>query len=359
VALLIALTAGCSGYGRVEEVPLADDLLTFRDRFFDVATADGERVLVVGYGGKILASDDGGTHWRRVPSPTDKSLMRIGFADREHGWIVGQDGVVLHTTDGGARWEAQASGVESHLLGLAVRSPDSVFACGDRSQWIESTDAGLHWRAGKVPVSDVGMKREIAEAVQEPIYYDVTFLDARTGWMVGDYGNIRFTGDGGETWASQHQSLLGQTLAGYMRPLRDALDLPALFRVVMRDRQHGLVSGVGGVLLATDDGGGSWKIVDTGISPRIEVPLLEIAFVGERPWVFGGGGVVLSADASAWKRVDLHLPLLTWVSGARFATAGPLAGRRGFAVGGRGLILRSDDGGETWRPIGAGAPASS
>jgi photosystem II stability/assembly factor-like uncharacterized protein len=355
---LALAVVGCQGYGTVEAVPLADDLLTLQDRFFDVATADGERVLVVGYGGKILVSDDGGEHWRRAGSPTDKALLRIGFADRETGWIAGQDGVVLHTNDAGERWQEQASGIESHLFGLSVRSPASVFACGDRSRWIESTDGGAHWRSGTVPLSDVGMRREIAEAVQEPIYYDVTFLDAETGWMVGDYGNIRFTADGGATWKSQHQSLLGQSLPGYMRPLRDALDLPALFRVAMRDRQHGFATGVGGVLLETGDGGQRWRIVDTAISPRIEAPLLEIAFVGASPLVFGGGGVALRAEAGAWKRVDLGLPLLTWLTAARFASAGPRASRRGFVVGGRGMILRTDDGGAHWRAVGASPRAS-
>jgi photosystem II stability/assembly factor-like uncharacterized protein len=284
--------------------------------------------------------------------------MRIAFADPERGWIVGQDGLVLHTRDGGDRWEAQASGATSHLFGLAVVSPDRVFACGDRSLWIDSSDGGVTWRAQKMPLSDVGMNPEIALAVDEPIYYDITFLDPETGWMVGDYGNIRYTSDAGRSWQSQHRSLLGQTLPGYMRPLRDALDLPALFRVAMRDRQQGIVTGVGGVMLETSDGGGRWRFVDTAISPRVEAPLLEIAFIGGTPLVFGGSGVALRADGEHWRRVDLHLPLLTWIAGARFAREGELAGRRGFAVGGRGLILRTDDAGETWRPLGAGLPGA-
>jgi photosystem II stability/assembly factor-like uncharacterized protein len=124
--LAASLFIGC--YGAVEEVPLADDTITLRDRFFDVATLDGERVVVVGYGGKILFSEDGGGRWRRVASPTDKSLLRVAFADATTVWAVGQDGSVLRSRDAGASWEASSSGVQSHLFGLAVRSAESVLA---------------------------------------------------------------------------------------------------------------------------------------------------------------------------------------------------------------------------------------
>ena len=348
-----ALLSSCSTYGKVEQVPLADDLITLRDRFFDVATKDGRRVIVVGYGGKILASRDGGEHWERVAAPTDKTLLRIRFADEKTGWIVGQDGTVLRTEDGGETWQAQSSGTDSHLFGLAVLSPTSAFACGDRSRWIQTRDGGATWTGGAVALSDVGMNPEIALAVREPIYYDAAFLDESTGWIVGDYGNIRFTADGGRSWQSQHGSLLGQSLPGYMRPLRDALDLPALFRIAMRDREHGVAAGVGGIVLETADGGKRWTFLDTGIRPRVEVPLLEIAFVSGGTLLFGGSGVALREEAGHWQRFDLGLPLVTWVAGARLARAGDLSGQRGFAVGGRGLILRTDDAGRTWQSLGA------
>jgi photosystem II stability/assembly factor-like uncharacterized protein len=336
----------------VEEVALVEDVVTPRDRFFDVATVDGEHAVVVGYGGKILVTDDGGGTWTRVRSPSAGALMRVALADRDHGWIVGQNGVVLQTDDGGRTWRAQESGTQNHLFGLAVVSRDRAFACGDRSQWIATDDGGATWHGGKVPISDVGMARDIAMAVDEPIYYDVTFLDAATGWMVGDYGNIRATTDGGRTWTSQHGTLLGQRLPGAARPLRDALDLPALFRVRMQDRSRGLAVGVAGVVLATADGGGRWSVVDLGLSPRVDAPLLEIALAGGRPLVFGGGATALAPDGDRWRRVDLGLPILTWFVGADFADEGERAGRRGFAVGGRGLILATDDAGARWRPVG-------
>lgn len=345
----IVLIAAC--HRGVEEAPLGSDLVTMRDRFFDVSTRDGEHVIVVGYGGKILRSDDGGTTWSRAKSDTGKALMRVGFADGDRGWAVGQDGTVLRTDDGGRTWGIQDSGTRNHLFGLTVISHDRVFACGDRSQWISTSDGGTTWSGGQVPLSDVGMNPEIALAVREPIYYDVTFRGQSVGWMVGDYGNIRFTRDGGRTWESQHGSLLGQKMPRYRRALRDALDLPALFRVRMQDEQHGFAVGVAGVVLETRDGGGRWTIVDLQLSPPIEAPLLEVAFPAGVPFLLGGSGAAVALEGGAWKRRSLGLPILTWFVGAAFATEGDHAGRRGFAVGGRGLVLRTDDAGVSWRPM--------
>src|SRR5687768_10836568 len=91
--VLLVVVPGFGCHRGVEAVPLADDLLTLRDRFFDVATVDGRRVVVVGYGGKVLISDDAGERWRRAAAPTDRSLLRVALADGGRAWAVGQDGV--------------------------------------------------------------------------------------------------------------------------------------------------------------------------------------------------------------------------------------------------------------------------
>jgi len=348
---VLLLAAAC--HGSVEQVPLADDRVTPRDRWLDVVTFDGRDVLVVGDRGKVLRSEDGGERWARIEVPTDRALTRIAFASPERGWIVGQDGVILATADGGRTWKPQQSGTPSHLFAVAALDGEVVYACGDRSTWLETRDGGATWHGRAVPLSDVGLDPEIALAVEEPIYYDLDFIDEANGWMVGDYGNIRRTRDGGQTWESQHGSLLGQRMANARRPLRDALDLPALFRVAVRDGGHGIAVGVGGTVLTTTDGGASWTIEPPKVEPPLETPLLEIAFAGDATFVFGGSGTAFAAGKGGWRAVDLRLPLLTWIAAADFARAGDLAGKRGFAVGGRGLLMRTDDAGVTWRPLAA------
>ena len=44
-------------------------------------------------------------------------------------------------------------------------------------------------------------------AASDPIFYDVKFVDAKKGWIVGEFGKIMYTENGGETWAEQERTL--------------------------------------------------------------------------------------------------------------------------------------------------------
>ena len=92
--------------------PMIDRKIALTDRFYDVAAMSPDRALVIGYGGKILETLDGGFSWTRIPSGTDdRGLFRITFGDANHGWIVGQDG---DPADSNERGEKRVSSL-AHL----------------------------------------------------------------------------------------------------------------------------------------------------------------------------------------------------------------------------------------------------
>ncbi len=105
--LLLALVAGC--HHEPEMVPLAERTIYTTDRFYDVQALSKDRAFVVGYGGKILETTNGGFSWDTRPSGTDVALYAIRFTDDRHGFISGQDGLILHTDDGGMKWQKQES----------------------------------------------------------------------------------------------------------------------------------------------------------------------------------------------------------------------------------------------------------
>lgn len=164
----------------------------------------------------------------------------------------------------------------------------------------------------------------------------VCFVDARFGWAVGGLGTILHTGDGGATWEEQASG------TGY-----------ALERVRFVNRNHGwatggwvrdkgvAVSGGMGIILATSDGGRSWRTVWEGRGPWLH----DIFFVDEcAGWACGENGTVL-------KTVDGGT---TWTHLAATGTMESLNGicfadrEHGWAVGGREAILVTRDGGTTW-----------
>ncbi|MCA0239813.1 MAG: PKD domain-containing protein [Proteobacteria bacterium] len=70
-------------------------------RLKDVATLDGRRIWVVGRGGLVLASDDGGAQWRAQASGTLLDLDAVSAFDAQTAWITAASGELVFTTSTG------------------------------------------------------------------------------------------------------------------------------------------------------------------------------------------------------------------------------------------------------------------
>jgi photosystem II stability/assembly factor-like uncharacterized protein len=164
---------------------------------FDVYFHDARRGWMVGAGGRIYETNDGGSHWRRQRSgvePDELFLNSVAFVDRRHGWVVGGDvgggrAVVLSTQDGGAHWSRQRVSTSEELLGVSFSSVASGWVAG-RDGYVAGTVDGRRW-AGRV--LGVGTAQ----------YHAVFALDDQLAYLVGDPGAIRVTRDGGLHWDVQ------------------------------------------------------------------------------------------------------------------------------------------------------------
>lgn len=67
----------------------------------DVFSPDGRKVWVVGTGGLILASNDGGSGWRVQPSGTQSPIVSISALDAQTVWLGLADGRILASITGG------------------------------------------------------------------------------------------------------------------------------------------------------------------------------------------------------------------------------------------------------------------
>jgi photosystem II stability/assembly factor-like uncharacterized protein len=366
IALLLGLLAlGLGGCYGVEVGELAEEAISPADKFLDVAHVSGDTFVVVGYKGKILRTTDAGKTWAALPRPTTWTLTDVEF-EGEYGWAVGQRGTIVHSRDGGQTWTPQTSGTDVLLMAISI-NPDKLHAwiSGDFSTVISTDNGGETWNAKIIDVSQVGLTEDMALAIPDVIYYDVFFLDdQKTGWLVGEYGQIRHTSDGGKTWGSQHGSLL-QTLK-----FPDVMSLPALFRIRFWDEQNGLAVGASGDIIGTKDGGRSWHFVSKEGTrgamalkqgqPQLaeEVPdshiynlTIDRSQNGSQVVAVGAGGMVIhSSDTESWQTSKLDADIYTWINGIDINESG-----KGILVGGVGLILRTEDRGETWLLVEDGA----
>lgn len=345
--VLVALTVfgsmwivGC--HGEIELPPLPEAKISIMgDRFFDVKALSPERALVIGYAGKVLETTDFGRTWDVVPTHTDRALYNIRFADAQHGWICGQSGLILYTADGGKTWVEQKSNTDIYLFALYPLSATHVYAVGDRSILLETKDGGATWTTRKIKQSQEGITEDIALAVQDPIFYDVEFADEQHGWVVGEFGTINYTSDGGLNWVAQQESLLGEGIV-------DILDLPTFFGVHFVNNQEGIAAGLEGKIAHTHDGGQTWAFDAIDEKIPVQDPLYApFLFPDGTGWVIGSGGEVVTKEPRwpSWKRAQHGMRLFTWLRGLDFFDQ-----NTGWMVGGFGTILRTKDGGKTWTP---------
>lgn len=131
----------------------------------------GDGLVAVGENGVILLSRDG-RQWRQGDAPVSVSLTSVHFVSATHGWAVGHSGVVLGTTDGGQTWRRLLDGRQ--IAGLPVEAAAAADSRADDPP---------------APTPSAG----------DPLL-DVLFLNEREGFVVGAFGLMLHTEDGGDHW---------------------------------------------------------------------------------------------------------------------------------------------------------------
>ena len=358
--VLIALaTTACHREVALPPLPLRN--ITLTDKFFDVWPTSATRAFIVGDRGKLLLTEDGGRHFKRIDIGTNLGIFGIQMADDQNGYLCGQDGLVMRTRDGGKTWERLNS--RTHLFIFGLSFPDRLhgFFVGDRALVLSTVNGGESFTKRQLQRLFKPELADYALPYDEPVLYSASFLDADRGWVVGEMGRIWATENAGKTWDEQQQSLVPQwqRLPGPNDDSRfsDFL-LPTFFSVSFRDPKNGAACGLEGWVIQTNDGGKTWHFAHQadkpGSPPDTLVPGAQILardplfsidlFGGDQGITAGLTGTVLRLQPNgAWAH-DPSVPAIPFtLSQARFFDP-----QHGWIVG-YGTILYTEDGGKTWR----------
>lgn len=284
----------------------------------DVSFVDARHGWVVGDGGLVLRTEDGGTTWNTQNSGTAQGLLAVCFANLGFGCAVGYNGTILTTNNGGQSWRATQHAVQGNWQNLFdVHFVDALhgWACGAHGTLIATSDGGATWQDLSCPIS------QQVEAVH--------FADASYGWAAGAEGAIIATRDGGLTWTVQKggssQTITDIRFADHLRGF--AVDLggaawitgdggqqwksshlpsssQALLALDLVGSQGCRAVGAAGLLLSTDNNGASWNTDSADSTAQLRgVDFVDAA----HGWVVGAGGTILCFD----KRASVHVPSWT------------------------------------------------
>ena len=250
-AVRLRALAGCvaavvlAGCHRSDADPIVvpTQAIESRDAFYDAARAADGSLVIVGRYGKIMRSADRGASWQPLASGETRALFSVAFADAQRGVAVGSQGLVLETTDGGTTWARRDLTTDRQLFLVRFTGGGRGFIIGEFATLWRTDDSGATWTQLELPWSD--LLPELAEqfGTVEPHLYDVAFCTPDRGWLVGEYGLILATADGGRTWAKQRGGGLFD---------------PHLFAVACTGGESVVVAGQGGQILFSADGGTTW-----------------------------------------------------------------------------------------------------
>lgn len=405
-----------------------------RASLYNVSMADASNGWAVGQRGLILRTEDGGRTWTEQPNLKQKEgthLFAVTAIDANTAWVVGEWGTRIRTRDGGRSWEDRSFRVsEFHpqFVWLTqteqekVRNGEVVYddvsindiyclpapasdcwLIGEFGYIYYSEDRGENWVKSKVEgsvdmdpvpvdynvleVSDEHVSRlqEFALQVKDEAHLNVAVAGLASADEIRDFGReedpselfeilearaqdvrsiledagvpsdrIRFRGQPPwdfEDYLEDDPQFLARYLQGRLHDTPgvavSVLQNPILFTVRFSDAKQGLISGLGGVILHSADGGRSWsyRTIDRkqGLFSVRSVPGRAIA-IGEK------GLMRVSSDGGmTWSEPPVGtLPAIyTFMRDLDFAPGG----RKGMIVGQGGRILRSIDSGYEWTQV--------
>jgi photosystem II stability/assembly factor-like uncharacterized protein len=182
----------------------------------------------------------------------------------------------------------QSSGVEEYLLGVQVLDGTKAYVTGPFGTFLSTSDGGTNWVKHEFQwrklISSVFEESHMQKI--EPNLNAVRFVRPEIGWVVGEFGLILHTRDGGQTWTVQ----------------RSGSSLPDLFGLIFLDEHRGWAMGQRGTVIRTNDGGQHWLPVNLETSRDIYGACFEgqrIALVGDRIFLMTENG------GSTWTRRDV------------------------------------------------------
>lgn len=313
----------------------------------------------------ILHTNDGGINWEGQECDTEESLMDVYFIDLNHGWAVGNNGVVIRTINGGSNWEVINCPTNEDLRAVVFLNENTGVVVGNNGTVIKTNDTGLTWElvnlnsaidfcdiaiAGqKIWIigddndsgdlfcsNDGGNTWELIHTMttQSHWFTSVYFTDQDNGWItecylysggwVSYFGTIiKTTDDGGLTWREVES--IGWDLLGSLSFCNSDI---------------GWVKGWQGSCYKTEDGGNTWTSQNCGGSTSRSVFCLD----ADNVWLLGSNVVYYSNDLGGFWQKQLE------IISSSFQSVFFIDSERGWAAGSSKLMY-TNNGGLYWELV--------
>ncbi len=307
-------------------------------------------------GDELLRTDDGGQTWMPI-SPASHPLYAAAFTSTGGVVAVGRDGTTVASPDGGHNFVTVSEALDGPFSVVRASSPAVAFAAGRDGALARTSDGGHEWTPLPAPVADDIL--------------DVSFPSDETGYALARQNVLTRTDDGGQSWRLLDVGTFVKARAvvaldaddvvlimdrGLRRTSNGGLDF-----IRVRQRPIATASLVGGgragagiyaygqrTLALSMDRGVTWRSLKLPPHEQLKAVDFTSATIA----------YALTRDGRAWKTVNgarswRELTALGTEIGSTLAFGSADDGYvavREFGHDAGGYLMRTDDGGATWRP---------
>jgi photosystem II stability/assembly factor-like uncharacterized protein len=347
---------------------------------YDICFVNSTTAFVGCNYGKILKTTDGGETWQKYFIPdTTLENRSIKFFNPDLGYSLAKynkTAAIYKTTDGGSTWTSTLSITNANMYALDFYSPTRGIAVGTANNLYYTSD-GTTWNKAPAPTFP---PISYSKTDQNTVKFISPTSAVSCGWgstAVGFEPTIFLkTTDAGATWSYMNQADQNKTYVNFGSfYFKDSLNGIAI----------GGASYPGTLVCRTSDGGTNWVPLPivSGFGPNVVLGTGNKVIIGG-----GGGGIIISTDfGNSWVVVNKNVQetvnsiniinnniymcgfdgtffkstdlgntfnMIYMVSANKCITSNAiqfLNENLGYAVGQRGLALKTTDGGTSWTQI--------
>lgn len=258
-----------------------------------------------------------GTSWAQQNTVTTSNIRAVKFLDASYGWACADNNVTLYTTNGGATWNGGPA-VTADLNDIALYNNGAnyiIWTCGQAGAFYYTTDAA----PGGAPAA--WSTASVAPPAQD--LKGIDFMDATHGVVAGSAGTMAYTADGGDNWTNSPtvgttdftdvtyghdaDSWIATASNGGMWHTRAATSgdwAPLAINDVCNAAGIDYYAGTSGTMLKRD--GATWTAQDAGVTDLTSVKYAGAAL---QFWAAGAGDTVLWSDdgGGTWNSIPTGL----------------------------------------------------
>lgn len=331
----------------------------------------------VGYlaaeGALLLRTSDGGLSWSPIVTRAmSGAFTSLSFINEQVGFALisepGKGHLLYRTDDGGQTWsERSIPSSGTHVNQVQFVNSNTGFAIGRKPGLFQTNDGGLNWFENpNLPKEADGNSLSFINANHGWVLFSgmvglfetknggqtwssiaaglpstrIQFIDDQRGWAIGGAGTpMMRTQDGGKTWLPVD--------ARTSRPLRGL----HIFIQNGTGRITGVAVGENGTVIKTDDGD-NWELLTSSTSHSLRAVYRQQD--GNKIWAVGGGGTLLFSSNTGVTIGKLNQGIVATEPNESPNLYGVTFSRNlqtAYAVGERGTILKSENGGLLWKKL--------